>query len=166
MTRIVLTALTLLLSPAYLTGQAATLTPRPVADELLVDILNSATLQELNNLRGPSPHQLSLRLFAIAQTGSCIPHTHQICARHYFLAVSEFDELPEQAVFDLGTVGELRNIEWLRDERMNAARLQLDVVNYPASALRANPELQERVMKLELDVTVEAVRVNPTSKQM
>jgi hypothetical protein len=135
------------------------LSPKPVDDDLLVTILNSATLQDLAKLPSAGPRQLSLRLFALAETGSCIPHTHQVCAHHYYLAVSEFDELPAQAVFDLGTFGEFRNIRWMPDERTDAARLRLDVANYPEHALRANSALLEEVTTIELDISVSSVKV-------
>ena len=84
-----------------------------VKNPTLVKILNSAKLQELNALPSAKRwgRQLGIRLYSKEISGSCIPETHMICSHQYYLAVSKYDEAPEQAVYDLGTVGEIIEVQ-------------------------------------------------------
>ncbi len=138
-----------------------------IEDDRLVEILNNATVHELNALpapRGSGKGQLLLRLYALPRSGSCVPQSHQVCSYHYYLAVSEYDEMPRQTVYDLGEVGEIVDPRWLPDDRLGAAWLQLSVSNYPAHAFRSNPGLVRKVIALKLDVTVDTLVISRVAR--
>lgn len=161
--RVLLTIMMLLslsFTPAYADGLDG-LRDKRVNNPLLVKILNSAKVLDLNNLPSSQKwgRQLSIRLFSIGIAGTCTPSTHMICSHSYYLAVSEFDEAPDQAVYDLGTVGEITRVEWLQDNRIDRARLLVVVSNYPNYAFTSNPSLVRKVSTYEVDVSVNSLMI-------
>jgi hypothetical protein len=137
-----------------------------VKNPTLVKILNSAKLQELNALPSAKRwgRQLGIRLYSIGISGSCIPETHMICSHQYYLAVSEYDEAPEQAVYDLGTVGEIIEVQWLQDRRVDRARINIVVSNYPLHAYMRNSRLVPKTVTYALDVGVNSLKINALQK--
>ncbi len=130
---------------------------RRVSDSELVHILNDATVAELNYLEGGEEQDLSLRLYRLPVSGSCVPETHVTCAFDYYLAVSEFDEQPRQSVFHLGVVGEIVDIAWQALSEPDRATLQLKVLNYPADVLERNQKLQRTARAYSLKIHVDGI---------
>ena len=81
-----------------------------------------------------------------------MPDTHYVCSHHYYLAVSTYEEGLGEAVYDLGEVGEIRNIRWLKSSKELTARLQLNVTNFPNEYLAWDRNLTkvERTYTLEV----------------
>ncbi len=147
---------------AYGYAQETALTSnKKVTDPLLVKIMNSAEVKDLNAMpsaKSTKP-QVSMRLFSIPITGRCVPETEWVCSHRYFLAVSEYGEDPEQTVYDLGTVGEIDQIEWLPNDRPDHARLRLVVGNYPTHAF-INKKLSQVFRKYKMDVSTKSLEIN------
>ena len=160
MHRVLIGACLVLATRTQLSGQTGvTLQAKPVRDSLLVSVLNSAELVNLDSIRPEGDVQLSIKLYRMGRSGSCVPHTHWVCSYRYVLAVSEFDELPSQAVYDLGELGEIRTIRWPSSTGLDQAVWEVYVLNYPADAAKQNPRLELRVKRYRLDITVPRIAV-------
>src|SRR5262249_250428 len=142
-----------------LSGARASITGTRINSPRLVDILNYGYVQELNS-DPPKPEQeLRLRLYAVPKEGNCLPDTHVICSHHYYLALSSFEEGMGEAVYDLGAVGEISNIQWLKTNEQLATRLRLTVTNYPVEYLKTMKTLIERQKNYELDISIDELLV-------
>lgn len=131
-------------------------------DENIVFILNNAEMTELNKLSPDIEKTLILKLYRIPFSGSCVPETHMTCGYDYYLAVSEYDEMPDQAVWHFGKVGEITAIEWLKQDENDKALIKFKVRNYPELAFQRNPDLPKKEKTVTLDVSVNAVRIKKT----
>ena len=149
---------TLLASPLRLWSQTSlALGATPLKDTLLVEILNDATMQDLNKLSPGVTKDLALRLYAIGHSGTCVEETEWICSYHYVLAVSEFGELRERNAYDLGEVGEIANIRWMPHDSTDHAVLEFDVRNVPGHAARQNAKLVMRHRRYRLEAWLDHV---------
>ena len=146
-------------APGLLTGQQGAIRVERVDEPGFVRLLNSATMQELNELQPRVAKTLSLRLFSVAVQGACVEHTHWVCEHDYFLAVSEHDEYPAQSVYSLGRLGEIVGVEWLPGALPDRALLQVVVSNYALSALKEQATLQREDRRYRLEVSVAALAV-------
>jgi len=127
----------------------------------LVEILNYGYVKELNS-DPPKPRQeLRLRLYAVPKEGDCVPDTHVVCSRHYYLAVSAFEEGMGEAVYDLGEVGEIDDIHWLQSDEPLTARLKLRASNYPVEYLKTTKNLVKRQKNYELEIRIDKLLVKP-----
>lgn len=160
-TRRIASALGLVLvcaSPVLAQGRVELAVSDSVSAHEFVRILNEADVQDLDSI-APERASVSLHLYRVAEQGSCIPETHMICNYRYYLAVSDFGEYPDQAVFGLGEVGEIRSIKWLPTDGWGTALLQIEVSNYPEYAYARNPDLVRVTKSFELVVSVDGVEV-------
>jgi hypothetical protein len=154
--------LILLAAPACLSAQTPlTLRAAPVHDSLLTEILNDAEMQDLNKLGPAKEKDLSLRLYAIGHSGTCVEETEWVCSYRYVLAVSELGETRTRTVYDLGEVGQVGAIHWLPGTTADHAVLDLEVRNYPDHAVKANPKLRLQTRRVRLDVSLDTVIVTP-----
>lgn len=135
------------------------ITAQPLADTLLVWILNSAVEVPIDGVDGSL--NLIPRLYAISDEGGCVEDTHMICSHRYFLAVAEEGAGGAQAVFDLGEVGEIVGARVMVGADPVHPHLALAVQNYPDHAFQYNPTLvrQKRIYVLTLDV--KTLRIDP-----
>lgn len=168
MMRTLVAALALALTlPAAAAAQADSagrmeLGTQPVADTLLVWILNSAAEVPIDNEEASV--YLVPRLYAVAIEGHCVPDTHVVCTHRYFLAIGDRGDLaPRQAVFDLGEVGKIIRARVMIDRGPEHPQLKLTVQNYPDHAFQYNPRLvrQTRVYSVELDVQALKIASEP-----
>ena len=83
---------------------------------------------------------------------TCVPDTHWVCSHDYYLAISTFDTYPEQAVYHLGTVGEITSIVSLPPVPGAEDRLLFTAANHPAAVLAAVPSLERAEREFELRV--------------
>jgi len=148
-----------------LPGQATQLQPQLLDDQLLVRILNSAVMQNLNALQPSLPKALSLRLYAVPVQGPCVRHTHWICSYEYYLAVSEHDEAPAQAVYSLGDVGEIVSVRWMPGTVGDRAILRVSVTNYSMTALRRESTLRREERRFTVDVTVDTLSITEANRR-
>ena len=81
-----------------------------------------------------------------------MPDTHYVCSHHYYLAASTYEEGLGEAVYDLGEVGEIRNIQWLKPSKELTSRLRLTVTNFPNEYFAWNRNLTkiERIYTIEV----------------
>jgi len=125
----------------------------------LVEILNYGYVRDLNS-DPPRPEQeLRLRLYTVPKEGSCLPDTHVVCSNHYFLAVSSFEEGMGEAVYDLGEVGEISNIQWQKADKPLLARLRLTATNYPVDYFKTTKVLIRQQNNYRLDVSIDKLSV-------
>src|SRR2546430_1477557 len=83
----------LLAAPALLSAQTPlALRATPVHDDVLAEILNDGEMQDLNKLNSAKGKDVSLRLYSIAHSGTCVEETEWVCSYRYVLAVSEFGD--------------------------------------------------------------------------
>jgi len=149
-------------SPVLAQGKVDLAVSQSVSTKEFVHILNEADFQNLDSI-APDRASVSLRLYRVAEQGSCIPETHMICSYRYYLAVSEFGEYPDQAVFGLGEVGEIQSVKWLPTDGWGRALLQVEVSNYPEYAYARNPDLVRVTKSFELVVSVDGVELREIS---
>jgi len=133
---------------------------KPLRAEPLVEILNYGRVRELNSANDRD-QELRLRLYEVPREGDCVPDTHVVCSHHYYLAVSTFEEGLGESVFDLGEVGEIAEIQWLKPGKPGAARLKIRVVNYPEEYFKSNAALVKKQQSYELEITVENLVAKP-----
>ena len=163
MRRRFLSALLLLAAvPQALFGQASVeLNPKALADAAVVQVLAEGSLRELNAIDTSIAKDLALRLFSVAKEGTCVSETEWVCSYRYLLAVSEYGEMPSQNAYDLGEVGEIGSIHWVRANHPDEAVLTLEVRNYPLHAVKRNPDLRLTRRRYRLTITVDSIVVAP-----
>ena len=141
---------------------------KPVENDLLVKILNLSEMKELKTAR-PTDSNFFLRLYSLDDISNdeensseyCTPEveTEVVCGYRYFLAVHTGDLGFSGAVYDLGQVGEITKIEWLKKSGSDFDRLRLEVANYPAHVFKLNPKLVKQTKKFELTVSMNSIEV-------
>jgi hypothetical protein len=142
-------------------GERISLSSIRLGNPQLVEILNYAVSQVLNR-EPPAPEQeLRLKLYAVPKEGDCLPDSHYVCSRHYYLAVSSFEEGFGAVVYDLGEVGEISDIQWLKPNQQQTARLRLRVTNFPVEYFSLNDKLPKREQMYELEVALNRLTVRP-----
>ncbi len=141
---------------------------KPVENDLLVKILNLSEMKELKTPR-PTDGNFFLRLYSLDDISNdeensldyCTPEvaTEVVCGYRYFLAVHDGGLGFSGTVYDLGQVGEITKIEWLKKSSSDFDRLRLEVVNFPAHAFKLNPKLVKKTKKFELTVSMNSLEV-------
>ena len=136
-------------------GKSTSITGSRIKSPRLVEILNYGFVRELSS-DPPKPEQeLRLRLYAVPKEGNCLLDTHVVCSHHYYLAVSSFEEGAGEAVYDLGEVGEISNIQWLKANKPWEARLRLTVTNYPVDYFKTTKTLIRQQKDYELYISID-----------
>jgi len=77
------------------------------------------------------------------------------------MAVSTFEEGLGESVFDLGEVGAIAEIQWLKPGKPLTARLKIRVVSYPEEYLKSNASLIRKEQSYELEITLEKLVAKP-----
>jgi hypothetical protein len=142
-----------------------------IDNELLVKILNLSQMKELKPPR-PVDSIFFLRLYSLDDISNneddeddlseyCTPEveTEVVCSYRYFLAVHDGSLGVSGAVYDLGKVGEITKIEWLKSPDQNFARLRLEVSNYPIHAFKLNPKLVKKTKIVEITVNMDDLKI-------
>lgn len=134
---------------------------RSIKNALLVEILNNSTMEEL---KPPSPADslYFLRLYSIGEYGTCAPEVEKevTCSIRYYLAISDGSLGVLGTVYDLGEVGEISKIEWLKIPDTNDfVRLRLEINNYPNLAFEYNPKLVRKTRIVEIDVNLTSLKI-------
>lgn len=124
-----------------------------INDKVLVRLLNSGQCEDLNQLDKNIEKSVHLRLCAVGNSGDCVRETEGTCSYDYFLAVSEYDEEPEQAVFALGTLGEISEIHWRATTAPDTAVIDLTALRFPAEAIKMNKKLAQSKSAFEINVS-------------
>jgi hypothetical protein len=133
---------------------------RKINNSDLTKILNASEVIDLNNLSPSISKELIIKLYKIPIQGNCIEETTTTCCYHFYMAVSEFDENPKQAVFDLGEVGDIVNISWEDSKESNKAVLNFTSYNYPVFLLETHAELKKKMIEQSLNVSVDSILIN------
>ncbi len=120
-------------------------------------------MKELNNLDPDIEKDLLVRLYQSPIFGeSCFIETQGVCRNNYYLAVSTFDEFPESTVFKLKMVGEVIEIQWVRESKYDYVEIEFTLNSYTKEALTNNKSLvkaQKKILlKLQPDNFVEFVK--------
>jgi len=141
---------------------------KPIENDLLVIILNLSEMKELKPPR-PVDSVFFLRLYSLDDISNdeddsseyCTPgvETEVVCGYRYFLAVHDGSLGVSGTVYDLGQVGEITKIEWLKNSSSDFDRLRLEVTNYPAHAFKLNPKLVKKTKKFELTVNMNSLEI-------
>src|SRR5262245_38300720 len=142
-----------------ITTERVTLKNTRLTAPRLVEILNHGIVQELNKLTGGERQELTLRLWQIPKEGDCMPDTHYVCSYHYYLAAAPHEEGFEGAVYDLGELGEISDIQWQQSDVSDTVQLSMRVTNYPREYLRDNKKLVIREKRYLLFVTTEKLTI-------
>ncbi len=144
------------------------LSSKRIDSELLVKILNLSQMKELKPPR-PVESVFFLRLYSLDDISNdeddsseyCTPEveTEVICGYRYFLAVHDGSLGVTGAVYDLGEVGEITKIEWLKNPDRNFTRLRLEISNYPIHAFKLNPKLVKKTKIVEINVNLDELKI-------
>ena len=122
----------------------------PVFNPQFVEFLNYGFSVDLNHSPPVSSTEPWLSLHGVPRIGNCLPGSHYSCSNHYYLAVDSGQLGIAPVVYDLGEVGEISDIEWLRPNQPETARLRIRVTNFPREYFEfADLPRIERVYELE-----------------
>jgi len=141
-------------------GGRLELTSLQIRSPVLVQVLNHAELQELRPESAKLSQDLRLRLFAVPEEGDCVKDSHYVCSHRYYLAASAFEEGLGEAVYDLGEVGEIAEIRWLKSQQPLTAHLNITVTNFPAERFRDNDSLTKKQKRYGLVVGLDRLSVS------
>ena len=149
------------------------LEPSIIRKNTLVAVLAMGEVQNLNTLKSFNALKqnnliLTARLYSILGTANrgCIPESHFPCTRKYYLTVYS-SELPhETAAFELGEVGEIKNIVWLKPDNIGQVHFKFSVFSYSQFSLEYNPQLKSKQKKYEYELwaTTKNIKVIQLSK--
>lgn len=139
---------------------------QPIENELLVEILTYGEMKEIK----PSFFNESdfyLRLYSIEgkewaeEEEYCAggAEVEIYCSYRYFLAVGVGSLGVPGTVYDLGEVGEISKIEWLKIPDNDFVRLRLEINNYPKLAFKYNPKLVRKTRIVEIDVNLSSLKI-------
>lgn len=144
------------------------LSSKRVDNELLVKILNLSEMKELKPPRSVDS-VFFLRLYSLDDISDdeddsseyCTPEveTEVVCGYRYFLAVHDGSLGVTGTVYDLGKVGEITKIEWLKSSDQNFARLRLEINNYSIHAFKLNPKLVKKTKIVEITVNLDVLNI-------
>ncbi len=113
-------------------GDQVSIKSDAVVNSQFVEVLNYGFRYDLNQDDLPLAfRELGLRLYAVPKEGNCLLDGHYVCSHHYYLAVTSFQLGIDAAVYDLGEVGEISDIEWLMPNQPLTARLRIRVTSLP-----------------------------------
>ena len=143
-----------LLIPLFTIANNIELLTKQIENKELIMILNDGKMQDLNEQSTDFKKYLHLKLYSVGINKSMY-ETEMIGSFHYYLAVSEYDEWPDQTVYYLGELGEIINIEWLEEKTYDKAKLKLTIVNYPSWVLEVDPKLKPIKKDVVLSITVD-----------
>lgn len=140
----------------------------PIKSDLLGKILNLSEMKELKPPRLVDSN-FFLRLYSLDDISNdedvsseyCTPEveTEIVCGYRYFLAVHSGDLGFSGAVYDLGRVGEITKVKWLKKSNSDFDRLQLEVTNYPAHAFKLNPKLIKKTKNFEITISFNSLEI-------
>ncbi len=112
----------------------------------------------LNELQPEIDKDLSVRLYQVpTMDQDCFVETHGICQYEYYVAVSTFDEYPQVNVYKLATKGELAEITWVSDDRVDYVELDVTLNRYTSEALRNNKALDSAATRIRLKLSPTAM---------
>ncbi|MBB5321629.1 hypothetical protein [Marinobacter oulmenensis] len=111
-------------------------------------------IQELNSFSPDIDKSLFIRLYQSPVYGEdCFVETHGVCQYQYFLTVSTYDEYPEINRYELAKKGEITNIEWVPDDRMDSATIEFQFRKYTEEALANNASLSADPQTYRVKIT-------------
>ncbi|TLX49819.1 hypothetical protein CWC31_15250 [Pseudoalteromonas ruthenica] len=109
---------------------------------------------EVNDYSNQVDKSLYVRMYqAPVYEEQCFIETHGVCKYQYYLSVATFDEYPQTNLFTLTHQGEVTDINWLSNDEIDTATLQLTMSNYTAAALKNNPSLPVKKEVLRVTLT-------------
>lgn len=113
-------------------------------------------IEELNKLNPKIEKQLFIRLYkSPIYLEGCFIETHGICQFNYFLTVSTFDEYPETNIYKLKTRGEITDITWLSESKVDTAKLRFFFTKYTDYAMKNNDSLNPEKKSVLIEVSKE-----------
>jgi len=144
------------------------LTNKSIESSLLVEIL---TYGEMKEIKRPAWYlgDFFLRLYSIegkewaeVEEDYCAggAEVEIYCSYSYFLAVGVGSLGVPGAVYDLGEVGEISKIDWIKiPDTDDFVRLRLEISNYPKLAFKYNPKLVRKTRIVEIDVNLSSLKI-------
>ena len=158
----------LLTVPGVLTAQKPPeVQSTPLQDPLLLELLSDAQVQDLDRLNPEISKSLALHLYAVPHAGTCVEETEWVCSYHYVLAVSDFGEERTRTAYDLGEVGEIAHIRWVRPDSTDQADttdhafVEFEARSVPGHAVRQNRRLKVLRRRYRLEVWVDHIALQP-----
>lgn len=158
MNKIILISILLLIPILSFSKSINLIGNKHIKNKTLVKILNSGDMINLNEIDKKIKKTLSLKLYSVGIVKS-IYETEMIFSHEYYLAVSEWDEWPEQTVYYLGEFGKIINIKWLEENEIDKAKLKLTIVNYPSWVLQADQKLKKEEKNIIISITVKSLKI-------
>ena len=116
-----------------------------------------------------------IRLYEIPEIGGC-EGTDETCKNHYALLLEVGGMPPSASIFDLGTVGEITEVQWVSGSprrqisqnppEMGASEevtLLVTVQNYPSRILRSHSDLTRQMRNYHVVVNLDSMVVKPSN---
>lgn len=127
---------------------ACTVKPVQVSPDLKY-VMALGIITELNNINPKQDKDLLVRLYQVPlMDQNCFIETHGICQYKYYISVSTFDEYPEINVFELSSFGEITNVSWVFENKLDYVELVFTLNKYTKEALNNNPSLEKDTLKI------------------
>ena len=116
---------------------------KKINDPVVVKIMASSVLVELNKLQEKIEKNLIVRVYKLAgsEENNCFPESHGICKYKYYIATSQIDENPIVNAYFLGELGEIIKYSWESTNQIDTAIINIKVNKYTKNALNYNKSL-------------------------
>jgi len=146
--KILFALITCIISLQTMANGKQTIEPKPMVNSLLVRLL---TLSESETIYGLPKFKTNFgaKLYSIGKEGNCVPETHFICSYEYYLALYEYGDPGELAVFYLGEVGKIEGLQTIRGEKSDSVVFNFKVFDYPEYIK------ERKYLEMELNVSLD-----------
>jgi len=122
-------------------------------------VLALGKLIETNPNKAAHEIDLFVRLYEMpVYENDCFIETHGICQNQYYVTVSTYDEYPETNVFKLKYKGEVVDLYWVEDNRVDYVKLMLVLEKYTGDALKNNNSLINSQFRVLVELTPKSIR--------
>lgn len=135
--------------------------------EELGNALAFGAIRDLNDLSPEIEKDVYVRLFEspVHQDG-CFIETHGVCQYKYFLSVATFDEYPETNVYELKTLGEIAEINWRKENKLDYAEIGFVFNTYTKEALENNSALQNVPKEVLVKISPTSIAETSTARKL
>lgn len=128
---------------------------KKIDESLLVRILNNSERNYKEQLKFHA-----IRIYSIPSKKGCKPKTPGYCVYEYYLAISEYDESPDQTIYFLGYLGEFTKLTYIPTQRSLHERensiIELEFKNYSDRILK-HYKIKEEVSKLKFNISIDRI---------
>ena len=136
---------------------------KKIDDKLLTEILCNSQLINANEIESKIEKNHILKVYKVPVKRD-IQGTYLTAEYKIYLAISEYDEKPKQAVFYLGKYGDISNVKWLestydKNKKRYVSKIKVSVLNYSTNVFNYTSELKRKKEIFNLSITVDRIKI-------